>query len=125
MHEHPGPSRWAGALLAVLLAALVGAWTYNLGLAHGLATQLPDSAAGPYPWAFYRPWGLGFPFFPLSFLLFWFVAARIFLRGGPRRGGWGGYYGGGGRGVPPMFEEWHRRAHEQDPRPAPTTPAQG
>jgi hypothetical protein len=120
MHEGSRSSRWAGGLLAVFLAAIVSAWTYNLGLAHGLAAQLPASAAVAYPWAFYRPWGLGFPFFPLFSLFVWFVVLRLFVRGGPWRGGWGGYYGGRS-GVPPMFEEWHRRAHEQDTRPAPPT----
>ena len=123
MHQHPGPSRWLGALLAVGLAVLVGAWTYNLGLAHGLATQLP-AAAGPYPWAFYRPWGFGFPGFPLFFLFFWFVAIRFFLCGGRRRGGWGGYYDSRDD-VPPMFQEWHRRAHEQEARSTPPPATQG
>jgi len=122
MHEHSGPARWVGALLAVALAVAVGAWSYDLGLVHGLATQLPATAA-PYPWAYYRPWGFGFPFFPLFFLFFWLVAIRFFIRGG-RRGGWGGYYGDR-RGVPPMFDEWHRRAHEQDARPASPPPSQG
>ena len=126
MHEHTGPSRWVGAVLAVGFAALVGAWTYNLGFTHGLAMHLPEAAAGPYPWAYYRPWGFGpfFPIFPLFLLFFWFMAFRVFVRGGRRRGGWGGYYDGH-RGVPPRFEEWHRRAHEQDARPAPAPPAQG
>jgi len=120
MHEHAGPPRWIGALLAVALAAVVGAWTYNLGLARGLATQLPASAGGLYPWALYRPWGFG-PFFPLFFLFSWFVAIRFFIRGGRR---WPGYYYDR-HGVPPMFEEWHRRAHEQEARPASPPAAQG
>jgi hypothetical protein len=123
MHEHAGPPRWVGALFAVGLAAVVGTWTYHLGFTQGLATQLPASATGPYPWAIYRPWGFG-PFFPLFFLFSWFVAIRVFTRGGRWRGGWGGYYYDR-RGVPPMFEEWHRRVHEQEARPASPPSAQG
>ena len=124
MHEHTGSSRWLAPVVAVGLSLLVGAWTYNLGLAHGLATQLPAPAAGvPYPWAYYRPWGIG-PFFPLFLFFFWFLAFRLFVRGGRRRGGWGGYYGER-HGVPPMFEEWHRRAHEEERRRASPPPPQG
>ena len=43
MHEHTGPSRWAAPLIAVGLSLLVGAWTYNLGLAHGLAAPSSDA----------------------------------------------------------------------------------
>ncbi len=37
------------------------------------------------------------------------------LHGGPR-GEWG-------KRVPPMFEMWHKRAHEQEQQAQPTTPA--
>ena len=124
MDGHTGPSRWAAPLAAIGLSLLVGAWTYNLGFAQGLATQLPAAAGeAAYPWAYYRPWGPG-PFVPLFVLFFWFVAFRVFVRGGRGRYGWGGYYGER-RGVPPMFDEWHRRAHEQEARPASAPPAQG
>jgi len=63
--------------------------------------------------------------FSLSLVLFfWFVAFRVFVRGGRWRHGWGGYYGER-LGVPPMFDEWHRRAHEREARPASAPPAQG
>jgi hypothetical protein len=121
MQDRSGVYRWAPAVFGLLLAVVVGVWAYNLGLSHGLAEQLPPPSAGVYPWGYYRPWGFG-PFFPLLFLAFWFFALRFFIRGGPWRRGWGGYYGGRSHGVPPMFEEWHRRAHERDspaPPPAP------
>jgi hypothetical protein len=111
MHDQSRVSRWAPALFALFFAAIVGIWAYDLGLSQGLADRLPPPAA--YPWAYYRPWGLG-PIFPLFFLVFWFAALRFAFRGGPWRRGWGGYYGGRLNGVPPMFEEWHRRAHEQE-----------
>jgi hypothetical protein len=70
----------------------------------------------------FHPWGWGFGFGFLGFLIplfLIFLALRAFrfLFWGPRWG-WGHrMYGHGpwGRdwenGVPPMFEEWHKRAH--------------
>ena len=59
-----------------------------------------------------RPWGFGFGFFPLFpflFILFWFFVARgLFWRGA-----WRGRMHGCA-GVPPQFEEWHRRAHANE-----------
>ena len=131
------------AFRAVVIAvAIVGGLTaaglfgYSLGVARGLAESpatvvAPAAAAAPgaavpilvYP----RPWGFGFgffPFFPLLFLLFWLFVARAFFWRARWGHGWGrgyGYYGG----VPPAFDEWHRRAHAQDrpdaPPPAPRT----
>ena len=65
----------------------VGVYTYNLGLAHGIAQSgqlvaAPGSGAPIVVWP--RPWGFGFgffPFFPLI-ILFWIVVARgLFWRG--------------------------------------------
>ena len=115
--------RWLIGLLVVAMLVVAGVYGYNIGVAHGLA-ESGQFAAAPGPGApavaFYpRPWGFGFgffPFFPLLFILFWFAVVRsLFWRGGwyGRRGcGYGGY-----RGVPPAFEEWHRRAHEQGAPP--------
>jgi len=122
----------------VIAVAIVGALTaaglfgYSLGVTRGVA-EAPAAVVAPaapgaavpiivYP----RPWGFGFgffPFFPLLFILFWlFVARAIFWRARWRRGCGYGYYGGG---VPPAFDEWHRRAHGQErpdaPPPAPRT----
>jgi hypothetical protein len=66
-----------------------------------------------------RPWGFGFHFFPFFGLLFLFFVLRSLFWGGPWRRGWGcgyGYYG-----APPSLDEWHRRAHGQQPPPAPPT----
>jgi hypothetical protein len=127
-----GPSRgtrWARLLVAALIAIVVGVTAYNLGFSHGVAQQLPAAAAGPYPYPWpYRPWGVGFGFvIPMLFLFF---LLRALLWGGPWRRGWyggyGGYYGrgcaAGAPGVPPAFEEWHRRAHEQDRQQRPAAP---
>jgi hypothetical protein len=64
--------------------------------------------------AVWQPWGFGFgffPLFPLLFIFFWvFVLRGLFWRGGWRRHG---RYDG----VPPAFEEWHRRAHAAESAP--------
>jgi len=116
MHDRSAVHRWLPAVFGLFFATIAGFWAYDLGLSHGIAQQLPPPPAGGYPWAFYRPWGFG-PFFPLFFLAFWFFVLRIFFfRGGPWRRGWRGYYGDR-QDVPPVFEEWHRRAHERNNQP--------
>jgi hypothetical protein len=104
------------ALLALLAAAVVGTYAYRLGLAEGLADAgrlaAPGAAAVPYvypgPFWYHGPFGFGGFLIPL---LFFFVLFAVFRRAA---WGWGrGYgYGACGSGVPPRFEEWHRRAHE-------------
>jgi hypothetical protein len=106
------------ALVALGMFAVVGVYSYNLGVAHGLAQNghaLATPGAGP-PFVYWpHPWAFGFfPFFPLLFILFFvFILRGLFWRGwgGPR---WGHWYGG----VPPAFEEWHRRAHAQPGSPS-------
>ena len=97
--------RGAAVLTAVLAAAIVGVVSYNAGVSHGLAispavANAPVGAFGP-PYGWYRPWGFGFGFGPLFFLVFWFLALRLFF--------WGGMHRRRGQ----YFEEWHRRAHER------------
>jgi hypothetical protein len=111
-----------GALVLAAAAAIaIGA--YNAGVAHGMAESARAVAAPPagipvYPYAWGRPWGAGFfPVFPIFFFLFLFVVLRGLVWRRHWHGGWGGGYGY--HGVPPAFEEWHRRAHaEQPPTPA-------
>ena len=104
-------------VLLLALAAGVGSYAYQLGVAQGIAEsgRLVGPNGAPLVAFYPRPWGFGFfPFFPvLFFVLFWIFAARaLFWRGRWHRGAAGGC---GSRGVPPMFEEWHRRLHEQQP----------
>jgi hypothetical protein len=62
----------------------VGVYTYNLGLAHGIAQSVqpaaaPGSGAPVVIWP--RPWGFGFgffPFFPLMILFWIFVVRALF-----------------------------------------------
>ncbi len=112
--------KWMGALSAIALLALLFVYTYDLGVAHGLAESAKvgglGGQGGPVFW-WWRPWGFGF--FPLlPFLILLWLVLRAF-RGPWYRRGWYGrpMYGPGwndrGGGVPPAFEEWHRRAHAE------------
>jgi len=111
------PFRWVAFIVTLVVAAAVAFFAYNAGVAHGVATagqQLAAPAPGALPpYAFYRPWGFGFPFFfgPFFFfLLFVLVMRGLFWGSRWRRYGCaGGYYGGG----PMTFDDWHRRAHER------------
>lgn len=101
--------------LVVIGAAAITTGAYNWGLAQGIAESgrtiaaLPAGAPFVYVWP--RPWGFGFfPIFPLLFFVLFFFVIRGLLWRGPWRGGWGYRYGG----VPPAFDEWHRRAHDAE-----------
>ena len=118
-----------GVLLVLAVAAGVAgvtAYSYNLGLAQGVAqggkVPAPGPGVGPYPgypypmypygYPFHGPFGFGFGFFGflwtvLLIILVFALVRRVFWRGY----GWGGR-GHCGGGAPPWFEEWHRRAHE-------------
>ena len=115
---------------ALVLVAAIGAIAYfafQAGVAQGspITIEAPsgETVPAPYPYygygygPFHRPWGFGFGFFGFLltiFLIFLAFRAFRFLLWGPR---WGHRYGPWGRswehGVPPMFEEWHKRAHGQ------------
>jgi H+/Cl- antiporter ClcA len=111
------------ALVAIGILAAVGVYGYNLGVAHALAQSSHPGGPGAWPPYGYwpHPWGFGFgffPFFPLLFIFFWVLIFRaLFWRG---RWGRGWNYCNGG--VPPAFEEWHRRAHAQPGSPAASGP---
>ena len=117
--------RWGAVVAAVLLAAVVGVTSYRAGVMHGLAVAPAAAAlaqgqtAAPavpllpyyYGYGWYRPWGPGFHFFPFGLfgLFFFFLLFRLALGSG---WGWSRrWYHGGPHGVPPAFDEWHRRAH--------------
>ncbi len=118
----------------VLLAAIVGigVFAYNAGMTQAALTTLPapsaEVGAQPYPYAGYgMHYWHPFPFFsfgcfglllPLFLLFLAFGAFRRMLWG--PRWGWHGMHhmhrmgmmgAEGERGVPPFFEEWHKRAH--------------
>jgi hypothetical protein len=122
----------------VLLAAIVGiaSFAFNAGMARGAALNLqaPAAAAGQpvpyygYPMPFMPHPFIGFGFFgllaPIFLLFLAFGAARRMLWG-PRfgwrhmqHGPWGEKGPGGADFVPPMFSEWHRRAHDGKEQPS-------
>ena len=131
-------------LVLIVGAVAVGGLGYRIGVVQGLAANpqlvapqgngspvVPYVYGAPYfyrgPWGF--GWGGGFGFlgclFPLlGILLVFFLIRGLFWGRGWHRG-WGGHgygpggqdFGPGGQGVPPMFAEWHKRAHGDQPQP--------
>jgi hypothetical protein len=114
-------------LALVVIAGMVGAgvYVYNAGVAQGLAASgklvAPEIGTVPYsyfggPFFYHRPFGFGFLscLFPLLGLLLIFGLLRGIRHG---RWGWGHgmHHGPWEKGVPPMFEEWHRKMHESQP----------
>jgi hypothetical protein len=134
--------RLIGVLLLVGLVAAGGFMAYKAGVAQGVmqapevATAISEAAkngqAAPpmmYPGYNYgyRPYGFGpghhFGFFPLGgicfsifflFLFFGFLKMVFFRpwRYGHMHGPWGRHWEDG---FPPMFNEWHKRAHGEQP----------
>jgi hypothetical protein len=129
--DRPVWLRWLGALAVVALLVLIGVWIYDLGVARGLAEGANVAGFGARDGPFigwWRPWGFGFGFFPFfPFLILLWLVLRAFVWRGPWYGrrwyarGYGPGWNDGRDGVPPAFEEWHRRAHGQrEPPPAGT-----
>ncbi len=132
---------WGLFLIAVAVG--VGLLAYNAGVARGLADSdklvLPSAGAAPYiypygvgPFFHYGLFGPGFGLLNCLALLlvfgFVFSLLRLFLW--RRHWGWGWHsgawnregkdeprrwHGPWGKGFPPMFDEWHRQAHAQEP----------
>jgi hypothetical protein len=120
MNTQSGANRWMVGMLVALAVIIVGVGAYNLGVSHAVAVN-PQVAGGAaagavqgapgvvHHYGWHRPWGFGF-LFPLFFFGFWFLMARTFFwRGGWRR--YGTDYGPSH--VPPAFDEWHKKAHDQ------------
>jgi hypothetical protein len=115
----------------VLLAAIAGIafFAFNAGVVHGTALNIqapaaaaqPEKAPGAYPYGYGMPFHHPFPFFGFGcfglliplFLLFLAFAAMRHMIWGSRWGHHmhGMHHGPWQEGVPPMFAEWHRRAH--------------
>lgn len=109
-------NRWAAVALAVLVAVGIGSASYQAGVTHGLALQVPPGTTWPLvPYGWYRPWGFGFG--PIFFVLLWFLVIRAVFWGGRRR-----WYYRHWDDASPRFEDWHRRAHERmkNEPPSPT-----
>jgi hypothetical protein len=122
----------------VLLAAITGIafFAFQAGVAKGspITIEAPSGESVPAPYPHYG-YGYGMPFHRAHFgfgfgcfgpLLAFFLivlALKSFrvLFWGPRWG-WGGHHGGRGpwgrhweNGVPPMFDEWHKKSHGEQP----------
>jgi hypothetical protein len=121
--------RIVSGLVLVAAIAGIGFFAFRAGVAQGspITLEAPsgESVPAPYPYygygygmPFHRPLGYGFGlgcFAPLLALFLLFVAIKSFrfLFWGPRwgwghRGPWGRHWE---NGVPPMFDEWHKRSH--------------
>ncbi len=120
-----------GLVVTVILLAIVGVVAYNVGWSDGLSTHVPEATAvaPPYYYGYGPHFGFGiFGFFWFLFIVFAFVWLLRFAFFGRRRwggGGWG-HKGGYGHGVPPAIDErmqeWHKRAHGEQPSGSDATP---
>jgi hypothetical protein len=119
-----------GLVVTVILLAIVGVVAYNVGWSDGLSTHVPAGAAvaPPYYYGYGPHFGFGiFGFFWFLFIVFAFFWLLRFAFFGRRRwgGGWG-HKGGYGHGVPPAIDErmqeWHKRAHGEQPSAPDATP---
>jgi hypothetical protein len=116
--------RIVSALVLIAAIAGIGFFAFRAGVAQGspVTIQAPSGDSVPVPYPHY---GYGMPFHRSHFgfglgcfgilipLFLFFLAMKAFrvMVWGPR---WG-HHGPWGRhwenGVPPMFEEWHKKAH--------------
>jgi hypothetical protein len=137
-------------LIAVLVVGggIIATTAYQAGLSTAVTTAtgtggtvVTPVVVPPYGYGYgWHGGGFGFGIFGfLATLFFLFIIfgliRAIFWRGGPgRRGGWGGPGGGwggpGGYGqtgwegrAHDTFEDWHRRAHGDNPEAGPTEQA--
>jgi len=109
-------------LLAVIVA--IGFFAFQAGVAQGspITIEAPsgESVPAPYPhfgygygMRYHHPfmWGFGclIPLFGVFLLVLALKSFRMMMWG--PRWGWGHRGHWGERGFPPMFEEWHKRAH--------------
>ena len=97
-------------LVAVALAGVIGTTAYRAGVARGLA----DAGNVSGPWLYHGPYWYAGPLaflFPVLGFLVILALVRALVWPGWCAGGRGSWKGG----VPPMFEEWHRRAHQSPP----------
>jgi hypothetical protein len=106
-------------LLGIALAVLVAVGAYHAGSHHALVQTTTEGGqvvrvVGP---GYYGHWGWGFfpgfLLFPLLIFGFFFLMRGLFWGrhwNGPNGGGYGGGYR---QERERMFEDWHKRQHEQ------------
>jgi hypothetical protein len=119
-----------GLLVTIILLTIVGVVAYNVGWSEGLSTHVPEgtAVAPPYYYGYGPHFGFGiFGFFWFLFIVFVFFALLRFAFFGRRHwgGGWGSK-GGYGHGMPSpideRMQEWHKRAHGEQPSGSDATP---
>ena len=123
-----------GLVLTIVLLMVVGAVAYNVGwsAAAGMHPAPGTAAPGPYYYGYgFHPFFAGFGilwFLLILFGIFWLLRFAFFGRmwgggWGHRRWGYGPGPGGMPSGIEERMQEWHRRAHgEQPPAGTTTTP---
>lgn len=122
--------RILSALVLIGAVAGIAFFAFQAGVAQGspITIEAPsgETVPAPYPYygygmPFHRPhFGFGYGLGCLGPLLAFFLlfAAFRFLFWGPR---WGWHHRGPWRhgwhegNIPPMFDEWHKRAHGEQP----------
>ncbi len=112
----------AGLVLLAVIAA-IGFFAFQAGVAQGspITIEAPSGEGMPMPYPHYgygygmrghHPFGFGFGcLIPLVGIFLLVLALKSFrmMMWGPR---WGwGRHGWGEGSVPPMFDEWHKKAH--------------
>ena len=119
--------RIVSALVLIAVIAGIGFFAYQAGVAQGspVTIQAPSGDANAMPAPYYGygmpfhrgHFGFGFGCFGILIPLFlFFLVMKSFrmLFWGPRWG-WGHHRGHWGRrwegGPPPIFDEWHKKAH--------------
>lgn len=117
--------RLVSGLVLLAVIAAIGFFAFQAGVVQGspITIEAPsgDAVPAPYPhygygygMRFHHPFGFGFgcliPIFAVFLLVLALKSFRVMMWG--PHWGWGHRHGGWGeRGVPPMFEELHKRAH--------------
>lgn len=131
MNENNNGLRIVSVLVLIAAVAGIAFFAFQAGVMRGSPVTIEAPAGdsntvpAPYPYygygmPFHRPhFGFGFGFFGFLIPLFLFLLAlRAFRflfwgsRWGHHKGHWGRHWEGG---APPMFEEWHKRAHGEIP----------
>ena len=116
------------ALVLIAAIAGIGYFAFNAGVAQGSPVTVNAPQGQPYPMPYYpHGFGMPMPFFGFGcfgilitlFLLGLAMKAFRMMMWGPRFGHMHGHgpwrHGWGEHGVPPMFDEWHKRAHGEAP----------
>jgi hypothetical protein len=114
-------------LLVLVCIVAVGAFAFNAGMAQGLAADGKALAPsqGYAPFAYHH---MFFPFLPFGFVVGGLLFPLLFvcLIFALIRGIFGHHHSGAewhhrhwDKDFPPMFDEWHRKAHESQTPPEP------